>query len=94
MFPNREKTIKEWIPQIKWGNVNKDPSGRAQSAHDKDFKINLTKEFEINNIAPSPEPTIRDVKNITLNPNKIKPLKTKKKSNETTTQERCVKLLV
>ena len=100
LFPNREKTVKEWIPQIKWGNVNKDPSGRVQSAHDKDFEMNLNTDFEINNIAPPPEPIIREVKKITLKSKKIKKKtpsissQIQTQSNETNTQERCIKLLV
>ena len=34
MFPNREKTVKYWLPNIRWSGVkSNDPSGRAQGCH-------------------------------------------------------------
>lgn len=33
LFPNRENTVKVWMPLTKWRGVGSDPSGRAQSAH-------------------------------------------------------------
>lgn len=46
IYPNREKSVKEWVPQIGWGNVGKDPSGRVQIAHDEDY--NMAKSTHIN----------------------------------------------
>jgi asparagine synthase (glutamine-hydrolysing) len=34
MFPNREKTVKYWLPNTRWSGVkSNDPSGRAQGCH-------------------------------------------------------------
>jgi asparagine synthase (glutamine-hydrolysing) len=34
MFPNREKTVKYWLPNTRWSGVaSNDPSGRAQACH-------------------------------------------------------------
>lgn len=33
MFPNRENTVKAWVPMTRWKGVGSDPSGRAQSTH-------------------------------------------------------------
>ena len=34
MFPNREKTVKYWLPNTMWSGVkSNDPSGRAQGCH-------------------------------------------------------------
>lgn len=33
LFPNRETTVKKWVPMTDWEGVNPDPSGRHQEAH-------------------------------------------------------------
>lgn len=33
LYPNRENTVKAWIPMTRWDGVDSDPSGRAQSTH-------------------------------------------------------------
>jgi asparagine synthase (glutamine-hydrolysing) len=33
LFPNRENTVKAWMPLTRWRGVGSDPSGRAQSTH-------------------------------------------------------------
>jgi len=45
IYPERNQTIKEWIPQIGWGDVSKDPSGRVQNAHNPNIHI----DYEDNN---------------------------------------------
>jgi asparagine synthase (glutamine-hydrolysing) len=38
LFPNRETTVKKWIPMTEWKGVGSDPSGRSQSTH---IKVNV-----------------------------------------------------
>jgi len=33
-YPNRDSTVKKWIPKTDWDGVGEDPSGRSQLTHD------------------------------------------------------------
>ena len=37
MFPEREKTVKKWVPRTDWEGVGEDPSGRAQKVHQQSY---------------------------------------------------------
>jgi asparagine synthase (glutamine-hydrolysing) len=37
LFPNRENTVKKWIPRTDWEGVGEDPSGRAQQSHTQSY---------------------------------------------------------
>ena len=85
IYPNREYSVKEWIPQIGWGNVGKDPSGRVQIAHDEDYNLPKSTNVCVPVVAPETETTPKNDKKNKKNEN-IKSItidkKTKQKKSE------------
>lgn len=86
IFPNRCKTVSEWIPQTGWGNVNKDPSGRVQSAHTIDSSNSPNSPNSSDPLQPEPI-VIKDIKESKLHDeedNSIKKINIKKGERKNT----------
>jgi asparagine synthase (glutamine-hydrolysing) len=102
IYPNRDETVSEWIPQTGWGDVKKDPSGRVQTAHTIEESANLSNKksitdalnnFTDESVVGAPDDTyvkkINIVKSDKINTSSIK-IRKDDKSSDMVTHERCM----